>query len=77
MVDRTPEIATLLRQKPAAERRIQGIGPHNATKAALDVLRDRMEALRRDQNALRERMAALLPDLPRTGSACHWSCGAQ
>jgi hypothetical protein len=69
MVDRTPEIATLLRQKPAAERRIQGIGPHNATKAALDVLRDRMEALRRDQNALRERMAALLPDLPKTGSA--------
>jgi hypothetical protein len=39
IVDRTPEIATLLRQKPAAERRIQGIGPHNATKAALDVLR--------------------------------------
>jgi hypothetical protein len=65
MVDRTPEIATLLRQKPAAE----GIGRHNATKAALDVLRDRMETLRRDQNALRERMAALLPDLPKTGSA--------
>jgi hypothetical protein len=69
MVDRTPEIATLLRQKPAAEGRIQGIGRHNATKAALDVLRDRMETLRRDQNALRERMAALLPDLPKTGSA--------
>jgi hypothetical protein len=69
MVDRTPEIATLLRQKPAAEGRIQGIGRHNATKAALDVLGDRMEALRRDQNALRERMAALLPDLPKTGSA--------
>jgi len=67
MVDRTPEIATLLRQKPAAEGRIQGIGRPNATKAALDVLRDRM--LRRDQNALRERMAALLPDLPKTGSA--------
>ena len=58
MVDRTPVIATLLRQKPAAaEGRIQGIGRHNATEAALDVLRDRMEALRRDQNALRERMA--------------------
>ena len=69
MVDRTPEIATLLRQKPAAEGRIQGIGRHNATAAALYVLRDRMEALRRDQNALRERMAALLPDLPMTGSA--------
>jgi hypothetical protein len=69
MVDRTPEIATLLRQKPAAEGPIQGIGRHNATKAALDVLRDRMEALRRDQNALRERMAALLPDPPKTGSA--------
>jgi hypothetical protein len=69
MVDRTPEIATLLRQKPAAERRIQGIGRHNATKAALDVLRDRMETLRRDRNTLRERMAALLPDLPKTGSA--------
>jgi hypothetical protein len=39
MVDRTPEIATLLRQKPAAEGPIQGIGRHNATKAALDVLR--------------------------------------
>jgi hypothetical protein len=38
MVDRTPEIATLLRQKPAAEGRIQGIGHHNATKAALDVV---------------------------------------
>jgi hypothetical protein len=75
MVDRTPEIATLLRQKPAAEGRIQGIGRHNATKAALDVLRDRMEALRRDQNALRERMAALLPDLPKTGQ-CH-GAGAQ
>jgi hypothetical protein len=68
MVDRTPEIATLLRQKPA-EGRIQGIGRHNATEAAkdklftsLDVLRDRMEALRRDQNALRERMAALFSD---------------
>jgi hypothetical protein len=57
MVDRTPEIATLLRQKPAAEGRIQGIGRHNATKAALDVPRDRMETLRRDQNALRKRMA--------------------
>jgi hypothetical protein len=72
MVDHTAEIATLLRQKPAAEGRIQGIGRHNATEAAkdklftsLDVLRDRMEALRRDQNALRERMAALLPDLPK------------
>jgi hypothetical protein len=63
MVDRTPEIATLLRQKPtAAEGRIQGIGRHNATEAALYVLRDRMEALRRDQNALRERMAALFSD---------------
>jgi hypothetical protein len=68
MVDCTPEIATLLRQKPVAERRIQGIGRHNATKAALDVLRDRMQALRRAQNALRERMAALLPDLPNTAS---------
>jgi hypothetical protein len=35
MVDRTPEIATLLRQKPAAERRIQGIGRHNATALVL------------------------------------------
>jgi hypothetical protein len=69
MVDRTPDVATLLRQKPVAEGRIQGIGRHNATKAALDVLRDRMQALRRDQNALRERMAALLPNLPKTGSA--------
>jgi hypothetical protein len=68
MVDRTPEIATLLSQKPAAEGPIQGIGRHNATMA-LDVLRDRMETLRRDQNALRERMAALLPDPPKTGSA--------
>jgi hypothetical protein len=34
MVDRTPEIATLLRQKPAAEGRIQGIGRHNATSRA-------------------------------------------
>jgi predicted nucleic acid-binding Zn-ribbon protein len=79
MVDRTPKIATLLRQKPAAERRIQGIGRHNATEAALEalrdrmevlrdrmeVLRDRMEALRRDQDALRDRMAALRRDLPR------------
>jgi len=55
MVDRTPEIATLLKQNPAAEGRIQGIA----------ALRDRMEALRRDQNALRERMAALIRDLPR------------
>jgi hypothetical protein len=69
MVDRTPKIATLLRQKPAAEGRIQGIGRH-PTEAALDalrdrmeVLRDRMEALRRDQNALRERMDALRRDL--------------
>jgi hypothetical protein len=63
MVDRTPVIATLLRQKPAAaEGRIQGIGRHNAAEAALDVLRDRMEALRRDQNALGERMAALFSD---------------
>jgi hypothetical protein len=58
-----PEIATLLRQEPAAEGRIQGIGQHNATKAALDVLHDC------DQNFLRERMAALLPDPPKTGSA--------
>jgi chromosome segregation ATPase len=72
MVDRTPKIATLLRQKPAAERRIQGIGRHNATEAALEALRDRMEvlrdrieALRRDQDALRDRMAALRRDLPR------------
>jgi len=71
MVGRTPEIATLL-QKPAAEGRIQEMGRHNATEAALDalrdrmeVLRDRMEALRRDQNALRERMVALIRDLPR------------
>jgi hypothetical protein len=35
MVDRTPEIATLLRHKPAAaEGRIQGIGRHSATEAA-------------------------------------------
>jgi hypothetical protein len=64
--DRTAYAAaeiTMLRQKPAAaEGRIQGIGRHNATEAALDVLRDRMEALRRDQNALRERMAALFSD---------------
>jgi hypothetical protein len=52
MVDRTPEIATLLRQKPAAEGRIQGIGRHNATEAALDALRDRMEALRRASHSL-------------------------
>jgi hypothetical protein len=45
MVDRTPEIATPLRQKPAAEGPIQRIGRHNATKAALDVLRDHMETL--------------------------------
>jgi predicted lipoprotein len=77
MVDRTPEIGTLLRQKPAAEP-IQGIGRHNATKAALDVLRDRMETLRRDQNALRERMAALCPIRRRLGQhRDHWSCGAQ
>ena len=73
MVDRTAaaaaEITTLRQELAAAKARIQGIGPHNATKAALDVLRDRMEALRRDQNALRERMAALLPDPPKTGSA--------
>jgi hypothetical protein len=61
MVDRTPKIATLLRQKPAAEGRIQEMGRHNATR--MEVLRDRMEALRRDQNALRERMDALRRDL--------------
>jgi hypothetical protein len=55
MVDRTPEIATLLRQKPAAEGRIQGIGRHNATKAALDALRNRMEALRRSFGFARSR----------------------
>jgi hypothetical protein len=64
MVGRTPEIATLL-QKPAAEGRIQEMGRPTATEAALDALRDRMEALRRDQNALRERMVALIRDLPR------------
>ena len=57
MVDRTPEIATLLKQNPAAEGRIQGIA---ALRDRMEVLRDRMEALRRDQNALRERMATLL-----------------
>jgi hypothetical protein len=31
MVDRTPEIATLLRQKPAAEGPIQGIGRQNSS----------------------------------------------
>jgi hypothetical protein len=50
-----PEIATLLRQKPAAEGRIQGIGRHNATKAALDALRNRMEALRRSFGFARSR----------------------
>jgi hypothetical protein len=50
MVNRTPEIATLLRQKPAAGA---------AAKSTTDALRDRMEALRRDQNALHERLAAL------------------
>jgi hypothetical protein len=52
MVDRTPKIATLLRQKPAAEGRIQGIGRH-PTEAALDALRDRMEVLRDRMEALR------------------------
>jgi acyl carrier protein phosphodiesterase len=60
MVNRTPEIATLLRQKPAAAE-----GRMAKSTPTLDALRDRMEALRRDQNALRERMAALLPDLPK------------
>jgi SMC interacting uncharacterized protein involved in chromosome segregation len=60
MLDRTPEIATLLKQNPAAEGRIQGIA---ALRDRMEVLRDRMEALRRDQNALRERMAALRRDL--------------
>ena len=50
----TPEIATLLRQKPAAAE-----GRMAKSTPALDALRNRMEALRRDHNALRERMAAL------------------
>jgi hypothetical protein len=61
MVDRTPEIATLLRQKPAAAE-----GRMAKSSPTLDALRDRMEALRRDQNALRERMAALLCGLQAT-----------
>jgi hypothetical protein len=61
MVDRTPEIATLLRQKPAAAE-----GRMAKSSPTLDALRDRMEALRRDQNALRERMAALLRGLQAT-----------
>jgi len=69
MVDRITKIATLRQKLAAAEARVQEMGWHNAPEAALDVLRDRMEALRRDQNALRERMAALLPDPPKTGSA--------
>jgi hypothetical protein len=60
MVNRTPEIATLLREKPAAAE-----GRMAKSSPTLNALRDRMEALRRDQNALRERMAALLPDLPK------------
>jgi hypothetical protein len=44
-----PEIATLLRQKPAAAE-----GRMAKSSPTLDALRDRMEALRRDQNALRE-----------------------
>jgi hypothetical protein len=63
--DRTPEIATLLNQKPAAEGRIQGIGRHNATEAALDVLRDRMETLRRENRA--DGTMAVAPVLPWTG----------
>ena len=66
--DAAPKVGTTGDDR-SGEGRIQGIGRHNATKAALDVLRDRMETLRRDQNTLRERMAALLPDLPKTGSA--------
>jgi hypothetical protein len=54
MVNRTPEIATLLRQKPAAAE-----GRMAKSTPTLDALRDRMEALRRDQNALHERLAAL------------------
>ena len=47
MVDRTPVIATLLRQKPAAaEGRIQGIGRHNATEAAKDKLFTSLDVLR-------------------------------
>jgi hypothetical protein len=54
MVNRTPEIATLLRQKPAAAE-----GRMAKSTPTLDALRDRMEALRRDQNVLHERLAAL------------------
>jgi hypothetical protein len=61
MVNRTPEIATLLRQKPAAAE-----GRMAKSTPTLDALRDRMEALRRDQNALRERMATLLRGLQAT-----------
>jgi hypothetical protein len=43
------EIATLLKQKPAAAE-----GRMAKSTPTLDALRDRMEALRRDQNALRE-----------------------
>jgi hypothetical protein len=42
------------------------------TKSAptLDALRDRMEALRRDQNALRERMASFLRDCRELKAGC-------
>jgi hypothetical protein len=43
MVDRTPEIATLLRQKPAAAE-----GRMAKSTPTLDALRDRMAALHAD-----------------------------
>ena len=53
------EVTALRQELAASKARVQEMGRHNATKAALDALRDRMEALRRDQNALRERMACI------------------
>jgi hypothetical protein len=76
MVDRTAataaEITTLRQQLAAAKARIEEMGRHNATEADKDNAfkpftsrKSRTPTL----DDLRERMAALLPDPPKTGSA--------
>jgi hypothetical protein len=73
MVDRTAaaaaEITTLRQELAAAKARIQEMGRHNATEADNNAFKPFASWKSRTPtfDDLRERMAALLPDLPKTG----------
>jgi hypothetical protein len=69
MVDRTAaaaaEITTLRQELAAAKARIQEMGRHNATKADKDKPFASWKSRTPTFDDLRERMAALIRDLPR------------